>query len=417
MRRDMAPIAVELLGLALCAASGPAAAATTKPATTAPATTQPTSQPARPDGKVLAFDGFDGKLALDWEILHPMASHYSLTKGRGALTIATLHGRFSGSSTDYKNLFLVKCPAQAPGDCQLTICLKSFRPAAAAQQAGLIFFNDEDNYLKCIYLRQGGARRLEVGCEREGRLSSLRTLIEQEPKALWIRTTKRGNRYTVSTSVDGKSFRRHREVAWGDGSVGRVGLLAKDPRRGAPEIDASFDYFEVRAVAARPPGAPDGFFIPEASLAVPQDMAPCAAKLRKIHAAIRKYEKHKGQLPDWLTDLIPKYLDAETAFCARDKKREGYDYQFGPKPVPRNWGAGGNVSFRQWKQRQVKRFGDVVSMVRCHSHGRNRVLNVTVSGKVYWGGLNWEMLFSPCYRITDDCPKPKPTTRPGGGTR
>ena len=63
--------------------------------------------------KILAFDGFDGKFGLDWKILNPDPSHYSLSKNPGMLTITTQEGAFARSSANYKNLFLISCPAGA----------------------------------------------------------------------------------------------------------------------------------------------------------------------------------------------------------------------------------------------------------------------------------------------------------------
>ena len=80
------------------------------------------------------------------------------------------------------------------------------------------------------------------------------------PEKLWLQLTKRKNRYTFSTSDDGKTFTSrnwpvnyesgqfHGGMAWGDGSVQQVGLFAiNGSPSSAPEVDASFDFFEVRS--------------------------------------------------------------------------------------------------------------------------------------------------------------------------
>jgi len=220
--------------------------------------------PPETEGRILAFDDFDGKLGLDWQILHPDPSHFSLTKKAGALTITTQDGGFTRSDTGYKNLFLIDCPARAGQDFQLTTCLSSFSPMDDWNQAGLICYDDDDNYLKFVYEWNTGpgGREFNVGIETEGSFSHTFFGPRYEWEQVWLRVTKRGNRYTVSTSLDGETFSPmkyliddpaglfQRDVLWGDGSVRQVGLFAHNSQvTAAPELDASFDFFEVRAIS------------------------------------------------------------------------------------------------------------------------------------------------------------------------
>jgi hypothetical protein len=65
-----------------------------------------------------------------------------------------------------------------------------------------------------------------------------------------VRIAKRGNRYEYLTSADSKSFHVHGEVDWGDGSPKHIGILAKNGgNREASELDANFEFFELRATA------------------------------------------------------------------------------------------------------------------------------------------------------------------------
>jgi len=199
--------------------------------------------------KVLAFDSFDSKLGLDWKILNPDPSHYSLSKNQGMLTITTQEGGFARSSANYKNLFLVDCPAGAKADFQITTRVSSFRPEASWNQAGLIFYNDDDNYLKWDYeISTGSPAVFTVGRETAGEFVT--AYFEAPPglKDVWLKVLKRGNRYAVAISSDGKLFFPYAAYTWGDGSASRVGLFAKNgPGSQAPELDASFDFFEVRS--------------------------------------------------------------------------------------------------------------------------------------------------------------------------
>ncbi len=222
--------------------------------------------PSPSEDEVLAWDDFDGELSLDWKVLKPDPSHFSLTKNPGTLAITTQEGAFNARNVDYENLFLIDSPLPGGGDFQLTTCLSSFRPMYYWNQAGLICYNDDDNYLKFVYqwTTMPAGPVLTIGTETEGSFSFLHFLPRHERESVWLRITKCGCRYTFSTSADGATFlpARYPEsdrrglfqgaVVWGDGRVRQVGLFAKNgPDTRAPEIDASFDFFKVRPVARK----------------------------------------------------------------------------------------------------------------------------------------------------------------------
>jgi hypothetical protein len=138
----------------------------------------------------------------------------------------------------------------------------------------LILYNNDDDYLKFTYASNTGAvgRVFEAGCEAEGTLSSVFFPGYEGVEKVWLRVAKRGNRYAFSTSLDGKSFisqeytlgdntgRFRDDLTWGDGSVKRVGIFAKKgPKSTAPEVDASFDFFEVRSLSGKTGEAGEGF--------------------------------------------------------------------------------------------------------------------------------------------------------------
>jgi len=218
---------------------------------------------AKKNESVVAFDDFDGKLNLDWQILNADPSHYSLTKKPGTLTITTQKGGFRLSNTNYKNLFLIKNPLANGKNFQLTTCLVSFKPSADYQQAGLVCFNDPDNYIKWVdECRQTSDRRDFVLIRETQGSVAPHVFVNGIPRAerLWLRITKRGDRYEYSSSADGESYQSHGELPWGDGSPKWIGLVAKNgSNSSAPEIDASFDFFEVRSesigVKPSPPSA------------------------------------------------------------------------------------------------------------------------------------------------------------------
>ncbi len=81
------------------------------------------------EGLVLvAYDGFDGKLGLNWKPVRPDPSHVSLTKTKGALTITTQRGSIHGEETKdafgegikAKNLYVIDNPLAPGGDFVVT---------------------------------------------------------------------------------------------------------------------------------------------------------------------------------------------------------------------------------------------------------------------------------------------------------
>jgi len=168
------------------------------------------------------------------------------------------------------------------------------------------------------------------------------------------------------------------------------------------------------AVAVAPPAvepaavAPEKSQIPAERLQIPQELETCAAHFRTIDAAIRKYEKEKGKLPDWLSDLVPAYLSNDTLFCPNDSEHKNaylpdpnipcsYSYEFCLIRYGDDAGALAGKTAQEWKKQQVKLFGPVVPLVRCHSHGE-LTLNLGLDGKIYVSPLNWETMFMPDYQ-------------------
>jgi thiol-disulfide isomerase/thioredoxin len=150
-------------------------------------------------------------------------------------------------------------------------------------------------------------------------------------------------------------------------------------------------------------------------------MAECRLHLEAIGKAIKQFEREHGQLPDQLSDLVPKYiLDAATLHCPADPSAGSpgrdyahkdprlpisYAYEFSadesnglptpqgkfPKPdIGNAWG-----SFRHVSTHQRTFFGHQVPLVRCFHHkpidsDAESVLNLSSAGKIYTSAVEWE---------------------------
>ncbi len=129
-----------------------------------------------------------------------------------------------------------------------------------------------------------------------------------------------------------------------------------------------------------------------------QERDECARNLQTINQAILKYRKDKKDVPVWLSDLVPDYLEDPNALVCPVTRRTGevknqdysdpristsYVYEFNDKPAPGNFGSN-----RQWKRLQMSVAGSIVPIVRCWHH--DPVLNLSFDGKIFESKLGWE---------------------------
>lgn len=152
------------------------------------------------------------------------------------------------------------------------------------------------------------------------------------------------------------------------------------------------------------------------------DEALCRRQLHLIGDALQQYQhEHGGQVPDWLSDLVPSYLSAEFLTCPAARRRgltsvsatgrrnltdrrllTSYFYDFTAETFESSPGT--RMSNREWKQLQLQIVGPVVGavvpIVRCLSvHSTN--LNLAFDGRIYESGLYWESNFADRVSASD----------------
>jgi hypothetical protein len=153
------------------------------------------------------------------------------------------------------------------------------------------------------------------------------------------------------------------------------------------------------------------------------EAAACTKNLEQINAAIQSYRKENKDAPNWLSNLVPKYLaDTNVLICpvtARTGLQSAYGvldpaircsylYEFSPTEIPEvvkgAW-PGPKMTMRQWKEQQMKLAGSGVPIVRCLLHEPS--LNLSVGGKVYESPVFWEMNFTNATtKLEDFSPHP-----------
>jgi thiol-disulfide isomerase/thioredoxin len=136
------------------------------------------------------------------------------------------------------------------------------------------------------------------------------------------------------------------------------------------------------------------------------DRVACTAQLEKVYDAIQAYRRDHKDLPNWLSDLVPKYIpETNQLICPITKQtgrthsfehlkdpkmRNAYLYEFSTLPMGHVWN-GGQVRMRDFKRRQMGLIGGEVPIVRCHLH--KPVLNLGFDGRIYESPMNWEENF------------------------
>jgi RNA polymerase sigma factor (sigma-70 family) len=213
------------------------------------------AEASRPPQRI--FDSFHGTYLANWQPIRFDPSHVSLTKHPGQLTITTQRGSIyedpsARGEPAARNLFVMDNPAGAAADFVLTTSISDFTPTAAYQQAGLLCYDDDENYVKWAYeynhdRKQG--QKLNLVCETRNHAQY--TLADQVSglHRIWLRLTRRGKQVEYAASADGQKFVAYGDKPW-DGRARKIGIVAKNGGRAdAPEIDARFDFFEFRVLA------------------------------------------------------------------------------------------------------------------------------------------------------------------------
>jgi len=134
----------------------------------------------------------------------------------------------------------------------------------------------------------------------------------------------------------------------------------------------------------------------------------CIRNLKVIYEAIQNYRVDHKDIPNWLSDLVPQYIqdaniltcpackrtgESETGPLADPKIPSSYSYEFCPLQIgkieaPEN----PTKTRREWKQHQMGLVGSVVPIVRCRHH--DVYLNLAFDGRIYESPPSWEVLLT-----------------------
>ena len=151
-----------------------------------------------------------------------------------------------------KNIYLTSAP-QPFENVAITTCVDGFAPQEEWNQAGLLCYDDDDNYIKFTIENLTGGRRKLVMIREVAGDATIRTAVDPDPEAkrLWLRIVKHKADYAFFVSVDGEQFRPCGRLPFDPtgalNAPSSIGLFAiNGPDSTAPRLDAAFDFVEVR---------------------------------------------------------------------------------------------------------------------------------------------------------------------------
>jgi hypothetical protein len=196
-------------------------------------------------------------------------------------------------------------------------------------------------------------------------------------------------------------------LTWAQESKPKAGELVSAPQPAQPGSGTLAEPEKAGATVAGSPPLNPNEYKPSADN---DESAACKKNLEKINAAIEAYRKDHHDVPNWLNELVPKYLADTNLLICPVTTRTGqqspfgvldpkiycsYLYEFTPTPIPEivkgSW-PGPEMTLREWKRQQMKLVGAEVPLVRCLLH--EPALNLSLGGKVYESQVFWELNFT-----------------------
>ncbi len=220
-------------------------------------------------------DEFDSdEIGSQWNWIREDAAQWSLIKKPGSLVIVSDEGDLNASTNDAKNILL------QPANTDWTIETKivcSRKPSGFSQNAGLLAYQDDDNYVKLVYRTSVGRRgfggfgrggeqpgavelMVEYGGDQVSAVQIPMNDIITDANTLVLQLVKKGSTYTAYCSADGSNFEKvgEAEVLLKDIQTGIMAIDGRMPERfagfrrfapqnNAPEtpFEVAFDYFRV----------------------------------------------------------------------------------------------------------------------------------------------------------------------------
>lgn len=182
-----------------------------------------------------AGDEFNAALNKAWSWVRENPDNHSLTKKAGALVITSAKGDITEANNNAENILLQSANTDWTIETKL-VCSK--KPSGFTQNAGLVAYQDDNNFVKLVYTANTGRRgfqrpesgeqagAVELSTEMNGHQKATVSLsmngLIGENNTLILRLMKKGSNYAAFCSVDGVEFK----------PVGNTDIVLKDIQAG-----------------------------------------------------------------------------------------------------------------------------------------------------------------------------------------
>ena len=179
------------------------------------------------------------KTLVNWDVIREDKTAWALQDG--ALTIETGEGDVTLANNNARNIFVQSANTDWTAETKLTT---SAVPGSPSQNAGLIAYGDDDNFVKLVYGSPAFGRGMAMPTPGAAPAGSIQLIAEEggnnkstvsvslagipvKDNTVWLRLVRAGSLYTAYYSIDGKKFTK----------VGEASVLLKDIRAGLIACD------------------------------------------------------------------------------------------------------------------------------------------------------------------------------------
>jgi beta-glucosidase len=184
-----------------------------------------------------------------WSWVRENPATHSLTSSPGSLVITPETGDLIGSTNTARNLLVQ--PALGDWTIQSKLVF-NIAPHVNTQQAGIVAYSGDDDYLKLDWEFSGGAARLSETSEDSlsgAPVVQVLTTIPTAPvlgtaSTVWLRMVKKGPRYSTSYSTNGTDFTPIYTTGAALTNV-KVGVFAFNGAATSSDLSVAFDDFQV----------------------------------------------------------------------------------------------------------------------------------------------------------------------------
>jgi beta-glucosidase-like glycosyl hydrolase len=183
--------------------------------------------------KSISDEFSNNTLGSQWTWMRENATNWSLSKKSGSLLITSGKGDIAEANNNAENILLQSANTDWTIDTKI-VC--SRKPSGFSQNAGILAYQDDDNFVRLVYRASFGRRgpggsgeqpgavelMIENGGDQKSALTLVMDGIIKSDNTLFLRLVKKGDTYSAFVSPDGNKFE----------SVGNSVVILKDIKAG-----------------------------------------------------------------------------------------------------------------------------------------------------------------------------------------